>query len=149
MTNFFIFVFSEENYEGEANLGQFFKFPDTDRGGYKFAGKSCGSWGKIINLVEIGDKVIWTISGNSKRKDKKTVWGHGEVIEIDEADRKWLTKSTAFQNSIKLDEVVMELPEDYRKLYIQKNGVINIGYYGTIKIDEFQYDYFKEYCEID
>ena len=138
--NYFLFVFNEEHYEDNSKIGKVFKFPDTDRGGYKFIGKSTGSWGSIINKVSIGDNVIWTISGNSRRKDKKTFWGFGEIIKIDDINKQWILKSYEFGDKIKIDEIIKDFPEDYLNLYQLKNNQINIGYYGTNQIDKFQYE---------
>lgn len=143
---YFIFVFNEKQYEDEANLGHAFTFPESDRGGYKFKGKSTGSWGSIIDKVRINDKIIWTISGSSERIDKKTFWGHGEIIQIDKKKREWLVESIEFKSKNRIDEVINKMPQDYKELYTQSHGGINIGYFGTIQIDEFQYKNILDYC---
>jgi len=143
--NYFIFVFNESKYEDKRRLGKIFKFPELDRGGYKFEGKSVGSWGHIIGNVRKDDEVIWTISGGSRRRDKKTFWGYGKITDIDMANKLWKTESTEFQKKIKIDEVIKIFPENYKKLYVLSNGNINLGYYGTIQIDKYQYDFIRNF----
>ncbi|MHA1285247.1 MAG: hypothetical protein ACTSQP_22330, partial [Promethearchaeota archaeon] len=145
--NYFIFVFNENFYEDQGDLGKIFKFPEPDKGGYKLKGKSPGSWGRIIKKVKINDKVIWTISGSSNREDKKTVWGYGTITEIDESRKLWCLESKKCRNKIKIDDVINALPKEYKDLYVQKTGLINIGFYGTYLIDEYQYNQFLKFCE--
>ncbi len=146
MTNYFIFVFKEDEYEDEGQLGKIFKFPISDRGGYKCFDNTRGSWGKIVNDVCIGDKVIITISGNSKREDKKTFWGYADISNIEPEKRKWILNSTEFTTKVKTDSIINQMPDEYKRLYVLNNGHINIGRYGTIKIDQFQYEFIVDKC---
>ncbi|MFX1239127.1 MAG: hypothetical protein ACFE8P_15595, partial [Promethearchaeota archaeon] len=116
-----------------------FKFPDIDRGGYKYLGKTIGSNGPIIDKIRVSDKVIWTISGNSGRKDKKNFWGFGTIIGVNREEKHWNIKSTEFPDKSKIDDVVYEMEEEYQRLYILSNGIVNLGRYGAILIDEYQY----------
>ncbi len=145
--DYFIFVFNENFYEDESSLGNLFKFPEPDKGSYKYLGKFAGSWGKIIDNVKIGDKVIWTISGNSNRPDKKTFWGYGKIIDIVEESKFWRVESHEFEEKIKIDDVILKLPKNYQKLYKQSTEIINIGFYGSIQIDEFQYEFIYSNCK--
>jgi len=145
--NFFIFVFNEQYYEDHSFLGSKYFFPSPDKGGLKLIGKSTGSWGAIIDKIRINDKVIWTISGNSERKDKKTFWGHGEIKEVNQTDNLWEVKSEEFIRKISIDEVVNRFPDEYKELYLHSQDKVNIGFYGTIQIDKFQYNKIIEYCE--
>ncbi|MFX1490485.1 MAG: hypothetical protein ACFFBI_15145 [Promethearchaeota archaeon] len=144
---YFIFVFNDQLYEDSSFLGNKYFFPTPDKGGFKMIGKSTGSWGTIIDRVKINDKVIWTISGSSSRKDRKSFWGYGEIIGINYEEGFWEIKSEEFQNKVLLDEVINGFPNEYRDLYTQSQGTINIGFYGTIQIDKFQYNKIIEYCE--
>ena len=38
-----------------------------------------------------------------------------------------------------------DFPEIYKNLYVLSSGIINLGYYGTIQIDKFQYDFIYEF----
>ena len=145
--NYFIFVFNEQFYENHSFLGRKYLFPTPDKGGYKIIGKSTGSWGPIIESVRKKDKVIWTISGSSARKDKKTFWGHGEIIGINHEDRLWEVKSEEFKEKITIDKIISTFPNEYKDLYMHSDEKINIGFYGTIQIDKFQYNKIIEYCE--
>ena len=144
---FFIFVFNEQYYEDHSFLGSKYYFPSPDKGGLKIIGKSAGSWGPIIDKIRINDKVIWTISGSSGRMDKKTFWGHGEIIEVNQEDGLWEVKSEEFNRKINIDEVVNRFPNEYKELYLHTQDKVNIGFYGTIQIDKFQYNKIIEYCE--
>lgn len=144
--NYFIFIFNEKFYEDDKSLGRIFKFPELNRGGYKYLGKSTGSWGPIIEKIKINDRIIWTISGKSKRKDKKTFWGYGDIVEIDGVIRIWKLKSQEFKNKVRVDEIIIKLPNEYQILYFHKTGKINLGYFGAIQIDKFQYDFLLKEC---
>lgn len=150
MENYFIFVFNEKYYENDTELGSIYHFPDPDRGSLKFKGKSKGSWGRVIEAVNIGDKVIWMISGNSRRDDKKTFWGQGSVVSLDYTKKLWKLESLEFENKIKLDEVVLKLPYEYQKLFLFKHSLsgeyFSVGYFGTIQIDKFLFNFIKNYC---
>ncbi len=150
MENHFIFVFNEKFFENDKSLGLLYNFPDPDRGSLKLKGKSKGSWSRIIESVNIGSKIIWMISGNSRRNDKKTFWGQGEIVSIDYSKKLWKLESIEFENKVKLDEVVLELPYEYQKLFLFKQSnsgeYFSVGYFGTIQIDKFLYNFIKEYC---
>jgi len=150
MENHFIFVFNEKYYENDKSLGSIYNFPDPDRGSLKLKGKSKGSWGRVIKAVNIGDKVIWMISGNSRRDDKKSFWGQGEIVSIDHSKKLWKLDSNEFENKVKLDEVVLELPYEYQKLFLFKHSTsgeyFSVGYFGAIQIDKYLYNFIKNYC---
>ena len=141
MQSYFIFVFHEREYEDQKGLGLYFKFPTDNMGAFKLLGDGVKRYGNIVEQVNLDDLVIWTISGNSQRRDKKTFWGKGKIIRIDSEERKWDLASTEFDAKIKTEIIFRNFPEAYQALYKQKTGLFNIGFKGTIKIDEFQYDF--------
>ena len=141
MQSYFIFVFHEKEYEDPKNLGTYFNFPSDNIGNFKSLDEEVKKSGKIVEQVNLNDLVIWTISGNSRRRDKKTFWGKGKIISIDREQRKWGLESTEFGEKIKTDIIFRKLPKEYQVLYKQKTGIFNIGFKGTIKIDEFQYNF--------
>jgi len=141
MKSYFIFVFHEREYEDQKDLGFFFRFPYDNIGNFKSVDDSVKKSGNIVEKVNLNDLIIWTISGNSRRKDKKTFWGKGQIISIDREARTWGLNSIEFDEKIKTDLVFQEFPEEYQNLYHQSTGIFNIGFRGTIKIDEFQYNF--------
>ena len=141
MQSYFIFVFHEREYEDQIDLDTYFKFPSDNMGAFKLLGDGVKRYGKIVEQISMNDLVIWTISGNSQRRDKKTFWGKGNITSIDKEERKWGLKSTEFEVKIKTETIFQTFPEDYQALYKQKTGFFNIGFKGTIKIDEFQYNF--------
>ena len=140
MINYFIFVFNEKNYENEDSLGWTFHFPRNNIGEFKIIDDNAKKSGNIVDRVNIQDKIIWTISGNSTRKDKKTFWGYGEVVGKNTKMRDWPVKSIEFEKKFKTDIILNKLPKEYLDLYKQITEIINIGFKGTIEIDEFQYN---------
>ena len=152
MQKYFIFVFNEKFYEDESYLGKIFKFPEPDKGGQKFKNRSKGSWGPIKNIININDKVIWMISGASTREDKKTIWGYGKIIEINQEKNFWKLESHEYEKKVRLEDVVSEFPNEYQKLYKfyhSKMGVFySAGFFGTNQIDKFQYDFITNFCII-
>ena len=142
MTNYFIFVFNEKNYEREDSLGRSFHFPGDNMGEFKILNDNVKKYGDIVDRVNINDKIIWTISGNSNRKDKKTFWGYGEIVGKNTKMRDWQVSSIEFKQKFKTDMILNNLAKRYLDLYKQKTGLINIGFKGTIEIDEFQYYFF-------
>jgi len=141
MQSHFIFVFNEREYEDQKDLGTYFKFPTDNMGAFKLLDDGVKRIGNIVEQINMNDLVIWTISGSSQRRDKKTFWGKGNINNIDSERRKWGLKSTEFEVKIKTEIIFRTLPEDYQALYKQKTGFFNIGFKGTIKIDEFQYNF--------
>ena len=144
MTNYFIFVFNEKNYEREDSLGRSFHFPGDNMGEFKILNDNAKKYGDIVDRVNINDKIIWTISGNSNRKDKKTFWGYGEIVGKNTKMRDWQVSSIEFEQKFKTDMILNNLPKEYLDLYKQNTGLINIGFKGTIEIDEFQYYFFLD-----
>ena len=144
MTNYFIFVFNEKNYENEDSLGRSFHFPRNNIGEFKILNDNVKKYGDIVDRVNINDKIIWTISGNSNRKDKKTFWGYGEIVGKNNKMRDWQVSSIEFEQKFKTDIILNDLPKEYLGLYKQRTGRINIGFRGTIEIDEFQYNLFLD-----
>ena len=150
MVNYFIFVFNEKYYEPDIDLVNLFKFPKSGRVGIKLLGRTKGSWGLIISKINKGDKVIWFISGKSKRKDRKRFWGHGEITKVDNNNSKWDLNSTEFEKKELLDTIINQMPPQYQILYqIQhpKGGNYkSIGFFGPNQIDKFQYDFIIARC---
>ena len=144
MQSYFIFVFHEKEYEDPKDLGVYFKFPHDNFGSFKSLDENVKKLGNIIDHVNLNDLVIWTISGNSQRRDKKTFWGKGKIISIDKEERKWGLKSVEFQEKIKTDMIFREFSKEYQALYKQSTGFFNIGFRGTIKIDKYQYNFILE-----
>ena len=141
MQSYFVFVFHESEYEDPKDLGIYFKFPSDNLGTFKLLGEGVKRYGRIVDRVNLNDLVIWTISGSSQRKDKKTFWGKGKIISIDKKERKWGLESIEFEEKIKTDIIFHKFPAEYQALYKQKTGIFNVGFKGTIKIDEFQYNF--------
>ncbi|KKL81363.1 hypothetical protein LCGC14_1995490 [marine sediment metagenome] len=54
--------------------------------------------------------------------------------------RDWPVKSIEFEKKFKTDIILNKLPKEYLDLYKQITEIINIGFKGTIEIDEFQYN---------
>lgn len=144
MINYFIFVFNEKYYENEDSLGRSFHFPRNNIGEFKILKDFVKKYGDIVDRVNIKDKIIWTISGNSNRKDKKAFWGYGEVVGKNTKTRDWQVNSIEFEQKFKTDMILNDLPKEYLDLYKQSTGIINIGFKGTIEIDEFQYYFFLD-----
>lgn len=144
MQSYFIFVFHEREYEDQIDLDTYFKFPSDNMGAFKLLGDGVKRYGKIVEQVSMNDLVIWTISGNSQRRDKKTFWGKGNITSIDKEERKWGLVSTEFEEKVKTEVIFRKFPEAYQALYKQRSGLFNIGFKGTIKIDEYQYNFILE-----